>query len=323
MVSGPKTRARRPSILGLLSRLHSELARSHTGRRVLRAMGIRRFARAWLRTSVLPSQVSRPDAITVVIGTQNRADYRLANALTSIRGQSLPREAIRIIVVDYASRPEQARTTAEMCREYDARYVQVDGPRVWSRARCLNIGLRQVDTKFSMTSDADVLLSPRYLASALAVLKEDPMSVVCSPMRDLPEVSVGLLKRAALTDGELKLEDWRARSTPRPESGFHPSITVSYTAYYQLIRGYDEYYEVWGSEDHDLMRRLRYVGLDPRVAGPQDFYLHQWHPKFEGVREGANANEIARNRAYFRSNHSILRNGEDWGIPNEVACPTR
>jgi hypothetical protein len=81
------------------------------------------------------------------------------------------------------------------------------------------------------------------------------------------------------------------------------------------VRGYDEYYQEWGSEDDDLMRRFKYLGLESRVLDSGSFYLHQWHPKYEGLPDGRNTAQIERNRLYFEKNHSILRNDRDWGIP--------
>ena len=90
-----------------------------------------------------------------------------------------------------------------------------------------------------------------------------------------------------------------------------------------MIRGYDEHYEVWGSEDNDLMRRFRYLGLRPQTLDSGSFYLHQWHPKFEGVAGGEHAPAIRRNLAYFWRNRSILRNDRDWGTaqPREKRHP--
>jgi glycosyltransferase involved in cell wall biosynthesis len=302
-----------------LSDIHAILGGSRVGQQLLRTVGVRRLGRAWLRRTVLREELSRPDDVTVLIGVRNRADHRIVNALRSLRAQTCPPDSVRAVVVDYGSEPTSARFTTEVCRRYGAQYVRVDEAPIWSRARCLNVGLRRVDTKFVMTSDVDILLSPRYLADALRMLRDAPLSVVCAPMLDLPEASSETVARAARSDQDARLETWRAWSVPRFPSEFHPSVAVTYTAFCKLIRGYDEYYELWGKEDDDLLRRFSYLGLETRSLGPESFYLHQWHPRFEDVPGGKNASQVQRNRTHFVSSHSILRNDANWGAPRSAA----
>ena len=279
----------------------------------MRALGLGGLGRAWLRRAVLGDLLSRPRDITVVIGVRNRADYRIANALRSIREQTYAAELVRVLVVDYGSEPSSQAAIMNLCGQYDVEYLRVDEAPVWSRARCLNIGIRRASTTFLMTSDADVMFSRRYLADAIRALEASPLSVLCSAMLDLPERSVEVMKDAARPGGQLALDTWKDWCSPRFGSPRHFGVALTCTAFFQLIRGYDEHYELWGSEDNDLMRRFRYLGLRPQALDSGSFYLHQWHPKFEGVPGGEHAPVIRRNHAYFRWNHSILRNDRDWG----------
>ena len=184
---------------------------------------------------------------------------------------------------------------------------------MWSRSRCLNIGLRRTGTKYVMTSDADIILSPHYLADAVATLQAHPLSVVCSPMLDLPRESTEALKRAAGEDGVLDAAAWRPRCTPRKGMELHPSAGVTFTGFHQAIRGYDEFYEGWGREDDDLMSRLMAVGIRMRAIPERSFYLHQWHPKFEGLEPSERRRVLERNSEHIQRSRSIVRNDEDWG----------
>jgi glycosyltransferase involved in cell wall biosynthesis len=280
---------------------------------MLRVLGLGGLGRAWLRRAVLGDLLSRPRDITVVIGVRNRADYRIANALRSIREQTYAAELVRVLVVDYGSEPSSQAAIMNLCGQHDAEYLPVDEAPVWSRARCLNIGIRRASTTFLMTSDADVMFSRRYLADAIRTLEASPLSVLASSMLDLPQESVEVMKNAARPGGQLTLSRWKGWCSPRFGAPIHYGIALTWTAFFHLIRGYDEYYELWGSEDNDLMRRFRYLGLRPRALDSGSFYLHQWHPKFEGVPGGENAPAIGRNLTHYRWNHSIVRNDRDWG----------
>jgi cellulose synthase/poly-beta-1,6-N-acetylglucosamine synthase-like glycosyltransferase len=163
---------------------------------MLRVLGLGGLGRAWLRRAVLGDLLSRPRDITVVIGVRNRADYRIANALRSIREQTYAAELVRVLVVDYGSEPSSQAAIMNLCRQHDAEYLPVDEAPVWSRARCLNIGIRRASTTFLMTSDADVMFSRRYLADAIRTLEASPLSVLASSMLDLPQESVEVMKNA-------------------------------------------------------------------------------------------------------------------------------
>lgn len=283
------------------------------GEGLLRRLPVRRLSGWWLDHQVLSGQGGRPDDVTVLIGVRDRTDHRLANALRSIREQTHPAERVHPLIVDYGSGPAAAARTEEMCQVFDAEYVRVDGVRVWSRSRCLNVGIRRTRTTFLLTADADILFSPDYLSAAIRILRESPASVVCGPMLDLPERSTEVVRRASAGTEPLSLERWKEWCTPRFDWDLHPSISVTWTVLHHLIGGYDEYYEVWGHEDLDLLRRLRWLGLEPRMPSGGAFYLHQWHPKYENIPEKGRDVAIRRNSDHLEGARSIVRNAEGWG----------
>lgn len=293
-------------------RILSVVSAARLTRPLTRTPPAKAAARRWLWTSVLSNQSPLND-ITILIGVRNRSDHRLTNSLGSIRNQTYPTELVRPMVVDYGSDPDHAGRTRQICDQFEADYVRVDDDGPWSRARCLNIGIRRAETKFLMTSDVDMVFSPSYASDAMRVLEAEPLSIVCAPMLDLPQEALPALQQAARQGESLDLEHWKDRAIDRFEGEIHPSLGVSRTVFYKLIRGYDEFFEVWGGEDRDLMRRLMALGLETRRIPAASYYLHQWHPKFEGVAAAEDSDIVRTNRNHFRRNYSILRNGPDWG----------
>ena len=307
-------------MLASLSRTYGALGRWSTRPILFLSSPLLQSAgRAWLRRAVLRHELSRTDNVTVLIGARNRANYQLENALRSIRRQTYPADLVRIVVVDYGSEPVGAARTASMCTRHGAEYVRVDGVEVWSRSRCLNIGIRHVNTKFLLVSDADIVFPPHYLSGCVEVLTASPTSVVGSAMLDLPEESAWILERSARTGSELQFDSWKRWCRPRHNHVFHPSICATYTEFFHVVRGYDEYYKVWGNEDDDLHRRFLYLGLTPKPLGPESSYMHQWHAESERGRDGENAEHVQRNQLYLAKAHSILRNDLSWGIPSRRA----
>ena len=303
----------RAASLNLLSQIYALLGKSRVTRRLLNALRVGQLGRVWIRLAVLPHELDRPDDVTVLIAVRNRHDYRLINALRSIRAQTHPAELVHILVVDYGSEPASMHLTAALCQAHGAEHVRVDEAGVWSRSRCMNIGVRRANTKYLMAADADTVFSPRYLSDCIVTLKSSPLSVVCAAMLDLPEESTEIVKRAANLSEGLDFEHWNKWCSPRFGWKWHPVIAFTFTAYYHCIRGYDEFYEVWGLDDDDLIQRFIRLGLQVKILDSGSFYLHQWHPKFEGVPGGQDNIQIQRNREYQRRNHSIVRNDHRWG----------
>ena len=282
-------------------------------RAVRRWLPLRALGRAWVRTTLVRAARALPDDVTVLIGVRNRSDYRIVNALRSIRNQDYPFGRVTALVVDYGSDASEAQRLREICRAHGAELERVDGVDLWSRSRCLNVGLRRVRTRYVMTSDADLVLSPEYVADAVSVVRADPLSIACSVALDLPEDTVEVM-RAAAERGELP--DLRAlarRTGVRLDGALHPSIALTHTAFHRAIRGYDEFFEGWGREDDDLMRRFEALGLGRAPVPDRSFYLHQWHPKFEGIPSEDRARLSELNDARYFGTHSILRNDANWG----------
>lgn len=48
------------------------------------------------------------------------------------------------------------------------------------------------------------------------------------------------------------------------------------------VNGFDEKYEGWGGEDHDLGNRLSALGLAYRTLKPENILIHMWHPILSG-----------------------------------------
>ena len=70
------------------------------------------------------------DSVTVIIGIRNRSDYRLRNALWSLRNQNYPSDLVQIIVVDYGSAAEHRIRTLDLCNRFNAKCVPLSAPRV-------------------------------------------------------------------------------------------------------------------------------------------------------------------------------------------------
>lgn len=242
---------------------------------------------------------------TFIIGIRNRVDYRIENALRSIRAQIYDQSLVKICVVDCKSDSDQAQKLQAICEKWQANYVRTEEFDEWNRSAAMNIGINASSTSFIIFSDADVIFEPNFLQTAIGELREDPLKVVYSRMRDLP--ADVLINGFNFVDHFTILKElsFFRHKDPQTED---VSIIVVARSLFEILGGFDVNYRWWGREDTDLFWRLKAAGIVPVDVSSQTSILHQWHAKFEGVEHLPGFKEqVRKNNAYFIKYKSIFR----------------
>lgn len=302
----PQMRTPRAWRAGLRERLDAtNLPASPRHRRLVNGLVVRPMRRVVLRRRLPRAARRLSRGITVLVPVRDRAGYRLRNLLRSLRGQTARQEMI-VLVVDYASQPEQARRLADLATAYDAEVLRVDdGPPEWNRSRSLNCGIRRAHTEFILCADADLVFQSNYVETVLRRLRLDPLLLVVSAMLDLPQ---GHPTDISADD----VATLQTRAYPRFDAAYHPSIIAVRRDLVELIGGYDESFRLWGGEDVDLFLRLRSFGVDVENIRDESVYLHQWHPKFEGVSCDSLPAQIRWNDNHLRGKRVVRQR---WSLP--------
>jgi hypothetical protein len=271
-----------------------------------------------LSAYILYADMRLGDDITVLIPCRNRADYRLGNCINSLKNQDYSEHSVKIVVLDYASEKSYSCKLQDICAQYNVQYEPIYNKQKWSRANCLNIGIRRSNTKYTMISDMDYIFPNEYIRQSITILKKYKYSVVCSVMHDLKENLDGYLKECYSNMSNPNIEYIQQKSIlrlPNRYTQYHPSVLCAYTLVYKYVRGYDEYYTVWGYEDEDLIKRFRRIGLSIYTIKDKASYYHQWHPKYEGVSSMHGLQDIIEmNRKHFAETSSAIRNDKNWGM---------
>ncbi len=253
--------------------------------------------------------------ITVIIGIRNRLDYRIKNALESIRNQDYNQNLIKIIIVDYCSEIKLFFDIKKLCEKYNTQLIRAYGISHWNRAHSLNIGIKKAKTKYILLSDTDIIFERNYLSEAIKELQNNPYQAIICEMLDSNEGDINektdvvreyySIKKRCIT---------RAEKTKIYNYAFGQSIILVPNYFLHEINGLDENYSVWGNEDEDLVERLKMIGLNLKKINDRTSHIHQWHPKFEGIKE-KDKKMIAKNREYFNKSYTIKRNLFGWGEP--------
>ena len=261
------------------------------------------------------------DDITVIYPIKNRIDYKVWHSFASIRSQCYPQHLVHILVVDYGSDDQQLSELRNYCQRFDAKILETKLSKHWSKSHCLNIGIKRATSKFILSIDSDIILAPNYVESLVNMLKRQPLSVVFSQCRDLPPSCENELMALFEVKKQAKADYFYQFSSSRSIGNCNPGINATYTSLYHLIRGYDELFQSWGWEDNDLKDRFECLGLESRSIAAQSYYLHQWHPKYDGWHSRHDGTRVDNNLQqqfednweHFKNNRDIVKNSENWG----------
>ena len=276
----------------------------------------RPFRRARLQ-HVLASLPARPD-VTVVIPVRNRSGGAIDNTLRALRRQTYPRDLVQVVLVDYNSIATHAAWLATAARTYQATVIQVANVHEWNKPHCLNVAIRRCVTRYVMILDADIVLASDYLQEAISELTRDPLQVVMNQILDLPEQARNLPPE--FTDADLA--GARKNAVPRTPGLHHEGTFVTTTEVLKQLRGFDENIKLWGSEDNDIIGRLENYAMTLTTLAGKTFYLHQWHPLYDGADPELIDRQFKANWAYVtRLQGKFVRNPYGWGAeaPGRIA----
>lgn len=245
--------------------------------------------------------------VSVVIGFKDWGTGRLRMAVQTIQN-SFGDLSGEVIVSDYGS--ADTSETRQAMEEVGATYVYTPTDGVWSRSRALNAGFAVSSGQVLISTDADMIFSPKALEIAARAILEDRNLALVLQCRDLPE---------GYSDVELDISnlDWdllESVSRLRPRWGMGGMMAASRAKFLQ-IRGLDERMEIYGGEDIDFANRLRRAGarLEWLVNDDVKMY-HMWHAPSRKIAvetpEGRRAIEF--NSRIHVEDKSFVRNVLNW-----------
>lgn len=256
---------------------------------------------------------SKNESISVIVGIRDRYDYRIINALKSIRTQDYNQNLIEIILVDYGSKEKYLRIFDKLCKKFKVKGIWTKIKSNWNRAHAINIGIKTAKTKYILASDVDIIFNTDYISKCIKELQINVNQALYCRMFDSKK---GQIKKS-IKISKKTLEKLKKKCIPRNLGGNFPygiSIILAQKKFFEKIRGYDEFYEIWGSEDIDLAKRLEKTGIRLHNISNKTFHIHQWHLKHENV---IHLNEFekqkVKNKKYCLYNLTIIRNPFEWG----------
>ncbi|MFF2676983.1 glycosyltransferase [Arthrobacter koreensis] len=245
--------------------------------------------------------------VSVVIGFKNWGLNRLRLAVTSIQ-ESFGALRGEVIVSDYGS--DEWEETKTLMEGLGARYVYTETDGTWSRSRALNAGFAVSKGRVLISTDADMVFSPRAMETIGTIILKDPTLCVLLQCRDLPEQ----WSDAQIAEHGPQWSVFEEVSRLRPRWGMGGMMAVPREAYIR-IRGLDERMHTYGGEDIDFATRARRAGQRLLwLETPDARMYHMWHPSTRAVlKSSAGAEEaIAANKKIVYEDQTFVRNTPRW-----------
>lgn len=246
--------------------------------------------------------------VSVVIGFRDWGAERIRRSVQSILTafDGVPGE---VIISDYGSTdPEPTRVVAE---ELGTKHVYTAGDSVWSRSRALNAGFAVAEGKLLISTDADMLFSPRSMRRIVETAQEAGKCALFLQCRDLPDtMGDDFFAESPTIDWDLLETEGRLR----PRWGMGGMMAISAQGF-ATIRGFDERLHTYGGEDLDFAQRARRAGFRTVwVDDPDVRMYHMWHPPTLRAVEQTEAGKaaVAHNRNIVYNDKSYVRNIVSW-----------
>lgn len=245
--------------------------------------------------------------ISVVIGFRDWGALRLELALESVR-QSFGQFDGEVILSDFGSTDHESNR--ELARSLGVKYVFTPDKGYWSRSEALNAGFVHADGDILVSTDADMVFTPKSFERITAIAKLDGKSAYFLQCRDLPE---GMDDKWVAEHPH----NWRQMeraSRLRPRWGMGGMMAIPREGF-DLIRGFDERLHTYGGEDLDFAQRARRAGYRTVwIDDPEVRMYHMWHPKtINTVNQTDEGREAVRfNKSVVQHDKSFVRNTSEW-----------
>lgn len=197
---------------------------------------------------------------------RNRDERRVKRSLDSLLKQS--NSDFTVTFVDYGSKPKVASAIKMLVESYEfTTYTYVHSQhQPWNKSKALNSVIKNLDEGFCFVADVDMIFAEDFIDIATSLQQNNTSTYF----------KVGFLNEAETTL-EKPFDDYRIKFESTNEA---TGLTMFPVENLHALRGFDEFYHFWGSEDTDVHVRLRNAGFKVNFYDEKILMLHQWHETY-------------------------------------------
>lgn len=246
--------------------------------------------------------------ITIIYPYRNRDLQRIENSLESLKKQS--NTNFEVVFIDYGSDFNIAKKVKKVVTSYTfCEYIySYHLHQLWNKSRAVNIALKKITSKFCFIADIDMIFSPFFIEHLYQQVLENKTTY---------------FKVGFLTEQETRLKkEFNNYSISFESTKGATGLAVFPTDKLKEIRGYDEFFHCWGSEDSDIQQRFINLELKSEFYTEKILMLHQWHKIYRAGSENEltvdlRIKDIVKLNQYhynFNKKHKVTKvNTENWG----------
>ncbi len=216
--------------------------------------------------------------LTIIYPYRNRDTERIKRSLDSLQQQTV--QDFNVYFVDYGSDKEIAAAIASLVEKYDFaeyRYLSTQF-QPWNKSKALNSVIKHLKEGYCFVADVDMIFHPQFVERAISLQKEETATYF----------KVGFLSETE-SQKELAFEDY---TIDFPSTDEATGLTMFSVPTLHAIRGFDEFYHFWGSEDTDVHVRLKNNGVKVEFYDKEILMLHQWHPGYRNKEKAQLTTEL-------------------------------
>lgn len=199
---------------------------------------------------------------SIITAFRNRDLERVKNSLDSLTAQTV--QDFELIFIDYGSDAEVSAQVKPLVESYrNAHYVYAETRGMfWSRAHSLNIGIRLANGNICVLWDIDLMVENDFLAK----------------LSNYDFLHVFTTHRCYYLPESANINNYKTKPILQEAVHSYVGLCCVQTDILTQIKGFDEYYQVWGAEDDDLYARLQHQGFEKNLIDATHIPVyHQWH----------------------------------------------
>lgn len=202
--------------------------------------------------------------LSFIVGFRNREYERVKLFLESLSFQS--DKDFEVIFVDYGSDSDLSSRIEPLITKYDfAKYFFYNSRgQNWNRAKCLNYAFKKSKAEYIFTTDIDFIFNKNFVS----LLKKNSS-------QDMARYySFGYLSKKYSKD-----IDFNKPFHPTNEYSSIDTIGALLISKKMFIgiNGFDEFYEIWGLEDNDILKRIQISNYSIEFCADRNLIWHIWH----------------------------------------------
>ena len=203
---------------------------------------------------------------TILYPYRNREVERVKRSLDSLAQQT--NRDFKVLFVDYGSTLSTSLIIESLLKEYGfVQYIySYHRHQPWSRAKAVNIGLKQVTTPYVFVADVDMLFRNDFIET----------------IKELQNPNRAVFFKVGFLDQKESISVKPFNQLQFQFSSQRGAKGLSLFPLTALIRikGFDEFFHFWGAEDEDVHSRLEQAGYESIFYENEVLMLHQWHESY-------------------------------------------